>query len=299
VTENSNPSDVQEEVQGEPKQGSFFPVEQDRKDAANATEHASGSKNRPRIGKKRTLGDKWRLTSLPNKIISIATVVIAFASALAFGTAVLQWLEMHDAGAQTNKIIAADERLANAMESSVKQAGKSIDATLKQFHSEQRAWLSIELGTMHWAENEPIQVPMTLTNTGKTPAKRMTGHALVEKLLLGQVPHFGQASIYMRTGIIVPNAPISSWGFKSGKPIAEQRVTDKQELLIMSKTDLADVVAGRAFAVAHGEIDYSDVFGVPHWTRFCIYNAASTALTSFTMQKAVTSCTKYNDTDEN
>lgn len=47
------------------------------------------------IGKKRTYRDKWRLTSLSNKVVSIATVVIAVASVLQFCAARLQWHSMN------------------------------------------------------------------------------------------------------------------------------------------------------------------------------------------------------------
>jgi hypothetical protein len=56
-------------------------------------------------GRKRTIREKWRLTSLSNKVIMVATVVIAIAGALTFGAAVFQWLEMRIAEKQTDKLI--------------------------------------------------------------------------------------------------------------------------------------------------------------------------------------------------
>ncbi len=56
-------------------------------------------------GRKRTIREKWRLTSLSNKVIMVATVVIAISGALTFGAAVFQWLEMKMAGKQTDKLI--------------------------------------------------------------------------------------------------------------------------------------------------------------------------------------------------
>lgn len=56
--------------------------------------------------------------------------------------ATMQWREMINAGVQTDKIIAADERLANAMEDSVTNAQAAFDAANKQAILGERAWLA-------------------------------------------------------------------------------------------------------------------------------------------------------------
>src|SRR5216683_2612083 len=54
-----------------------------------------------------------------------------------------QWKEMHDAGTQTDRIIAADERIATAMESSVRKSEEILTASIETSRNDQRAWVGI------------------------------------------------------------------------------------------------------------------------------------------------------------
>jgi hypothetical protein len=76
-------------------------------------------------------GDRAKWT---DKAIVVLTAGIVF---LAF----MQWLEMHEGGKQTDRIIAADERMAGAMEGAVDQAKISFEAANKQAILSQRAWI--------------------------------------------------------------------------------------------------------------------------------------------------------------
>ena len=71
-----------------------------------------------------------------DKAIVLLTGGIVF---LAF----MQWWEMHDAGTQTDKIIAADERIAKAMEGALAQSIRSLDASIEMSRNDQRAWVGI------------------------------------------------------------------------------------------------------------------------------------------------------------
>ena len=93
----------------------------------------------------RTLRQKWRLISLPNKLMVVATIVIAIASAVNLGVAVAMWNEMHIGGIDTRK--------------SADAAKDSVDLARKNAHFDQRAWLTIILrleltntpSISHWA----------------------------------------------------------------------------------------------------------------------------------------------------
>ena len=63
--------------------------------------------------------------SLPNKLMFFATVVIAISSVLSL---VLVVVQMIGSSAQTSRLIAAAERVADAMEGNVRQAKKYLDA---------------------------------------------------------------------------------------------------------------------------------------------------------------------------
>jgi hypothetical protein len=116
-------------------------------------------------------GEKWMIW---------LTGAIAFFALCQFGVAVFQYVY---GGEQTDRIIAADERLATAMENSVKEAGKSLDATIDNFHLDQRAWLGPNEmlpppfmdgnRRVYMKGGEQAQYAVIITNTGKTPAKKV------------------------------------------------------------------------------------------------------------------------------
>jgi hypothetical protein len=78
--------------------------------------------------------DFIKSSDFTNPVISIATIVIAVATWLTYR-------EVHGGSTQTDKIIAADERIAKAMEDSVGQAQKRFAATTRQAEIAQRAWV--------------------------------------------------------------------------------------------------------------------------------------------------------------
>lgn len=122
----------QQSREGEPVKNLSLFEEQDQDAPQGSAENQHHTKGSMRVGKKRTLRDKWRLTSLPNKVITIATVVIAGAGLLTFGAAIFQWLEMRGAGKQTDKLISAANIQASAATKNVESATKMALAADKQ-----------------------------------------------------------------------------------------------------------------------------------------------------------------------
>src|SRR6266446_1071593 len=54
--------------------------------------------------RQRTLGQRWRLISLPNKLMVIATIVIAIATAVNLFVAIAMWREMRASGTDTHEL---------------------------------------------------------------------------------------------------------------------------------------------------------------------------------------------------
>jgi hypothetical protein len=230
------------------------------------------------VGRKRTLREKWRLTSLSNKVITLATVVIAGAGVLTFGTAVLQWLEMRGAAKQTGRIIEADERLAGAMESSVAQAQKTLDASIKSFQLEQRAWVGVEGINGDIQPNKPYSVLVGFRNSGKTPAKQVSLRMQFNPVRQGQALKFTYSEPISSKGFVPPNGTFSSAELSpsGGDPVRESEI----ELI---KT-------GKLRAYLYGVVTYEDIFNRSHWMRFCYFIGADA--------KSYKACNEYNDTDE-
>jgi len=67
----------------------------------------------------------------------------------------------------------------------------------------------------------------------------------------------------------------------------------------MQNSDVQDLNEGRAIAVVHGLVSYKDVFGIPHWIKFCNYKAAQEFMPSDAVQKTALSCVNYNNADNN
>src|SRR5271169_442839 len=64
------------------------------------------------------------------KKVSLTDWITAASTFVIMCWAGLQWWEMHGAGEQTDRIIAADERVASAMESTVNQANDAFTGTV-------------------------------------------------------------------------------------------------------------------------------------------------------------------------
>jgi hypothetical protein len=208
-----------------------------------------------------------------NRLIAVATVVIAVAS-------FLTWREAHDAGDQTDRIIAADQRLASAMESSVGQATNSFNATVDQFRLEQRAWLGASNYTYTITESKPIHSVAMALNTGKTPAMeilcRITGTTKPKSELLAASDIIYPANLpIMKQGAIFPNQffPMTAGGPKWDP--GKQKIWFK------------NVSSGEWIQCFFGDIRYTDVFGNGHWTHFCTQYVPET--------KSGTPCPIYND----
>ena len=87
-----------------------------------------------------------------------------------------------DSAADANRrnIEASNSQNRDLVNASVRQSRTSLQATIDNFHQEQRAWLAAGDETYTIAETGPVESSVSVTNTGKTPAInitcRMTGN---------------------------------------------------------------------------------------------------------------------------
>jgi len=198
------------------------------------------------------LGNSWGSLKSPevsNRLIAIATVVIALASGFS-------WWEAHGAGVQTNRIIAADERLAAAMESAVGQANVSLSATQNSFRDDQRAWLAPVSGTITLDKKHPMRIDVIVQNIGKTPAldvnsildwRDIPAGGPLDLTYSPMVKHLGHGTLY---------------------PNSKQGVF-ASSLQIPTESELEAFRAGKRIFYFFGSVDYKDVFGRIHTSQFC------------------------------
>lgn len=174
-------------------------------------------------------------------------------------------------------------------------AQESVMAIQRQMRQDQRAWIDIEFGTFHWAPNEPLRVPFTLVNTGRTPARDVKGTAVVEKIARGQKPNFGDSRKPVNdfgNRSLFPNSPEQNFGFQSLQYKANTKEIGARR---MSAADIAEITTGRAYIAVHGMITCQDIFKTRHWLKYCGYSAEDLIL----VQDSIKACTDYNDVDDN
>jgi hypothetical protein len=226
-------------------------------------------------------GRKGESAKWTDKAIVILTAGIVF---LAF----MQWLEMHEGGAQTDKIIAADDRIATAMEGAVGQAKTSFEAANKQAILSQRAWVGfgIRIQNPNPKDTNPPEEPLkagtvvdvrsTIKNTGRTPAIHIRG--VLQKIPIKRAKDGSYPSPTL-TATLKPYENLNPDGELYGDALLPFTQDDKK---------LIDSGDTRVFFV--GRIEYDDVFGGSHWRNTCAYLLPSGA---FAM------CEGKNDIDQN
>jgi hypothetical protein len=163
-------------------------------------------------------------------------------------------------GEQTDKIIAADERLATAMESSVAQAKNAFDAANAQAVLTQRAWIAVTIRPHNtpFALGHPFDTRVSFKNTGRTPALNVKAVTVREVIThkggrLG-IPHFSYPpDKYIFSGNLTPDGEI--FGDDISEPLTED--------------DIKKITSNMVRVFTHGTVEYDDVFGVHHWQNYC------------------------------
>lgn len=200
---------------------------------------------------KQTLAEAWDFIKTPdftNPAIAIATIVIAVAT-------VLTYLEVHSGSTQTDRIIAADERIAKAMEDSVAKSQSALDASIEASRNDQRAWFGIKEITLAnpLAPGKPVQISIMGLNTGRTPA----------------------LDLYATEVRVGPSETDRSRDFVIHMPDREVVAPNNTDVFYATVTYSDDsiraIMAETIRIYVRGELKYRDVFGRSHTTMFCAY----------------------------
>jgi len=256
------------------------------------------------------------------RITARATAWIAFFTFVSVGVSTFtlivlkrQLKEMHDSGADTHTLAQAadtesrkmsnvsdaadqirqasqdmvvqDQRIAdnahNSLGASNKQAQAALDATVKNFQSDQRAWLGVGDYTYSIVDTGPIASSGTVLNSGKSPALdifcRITGTTKVKgNDLIDSDIVYPSTLLILKQGTVFPNQhfPLNAGGI----PMESEA----------QKIWFANVQSGAWIQYFFGEVRYKDVSGSDHWTHFCTQFVPET--------KGGSPCAIYNDTDD-
>jgi hypothetical protein len=221
--------------------------------------------------------DSLKSPEVSNRTIAIATIAISVAT-------VFTYFDIHGGGAQTDKIIAADERIAKAMEGALLQSKQSFAAANEQAILSQRAWIHVLIQTQPhkngqpFVPNEPLVVRVTTKNTGRTPA--INAWSVTKRDVAGreangefsEPPFTYKKDEYIRDGNITPD----QWNYADFvKPFTSE--------------DLKRIQTQVVRMYVHGRIEYEDVFSAHHWISFCSFLLPSGAWAN---------CKDNNDMDQ-
>lgn len=150
-----------------------------------------------------------------------------------------------------------------------------------------RAWIRIEHAIEPIVYGQPLQAKFNVINTGKTPAKQVNMVYLVEKVATGSSPNFTSApGMKSFSGLLIPNGSY---------PVTVARYSESGHLdpLVLTKTDVDEIMSGKAYVAIIAKITYLDIYDIPHWINFCYWKSYS--LGDYNSRE----CVKYNDVDNN
>lgn len=241
-------------------------------------------------------GVKWT-----DKAIVILTGGIVIAAVVQTVIFSKQRSEMHNAGAQTDRIICAAQKIesdleaANAQnldalkkilaqsqaatEASNKQSQKVLDANIATAHLQERAWvapITVEMDTIESGKGESGYVAWI--NSGKTFAKK------VKALCHSSSRPNPISDEHELVNLAVPPQEMGSIGVLT--PGAQYQIILKNPQPV-SKLQLDAMITYSWYTYVWGEVTYEDVFGNAHTTTFCAFRRG--------ISGSFSQCPFYND----
>jgi hypothetical protein len=189
---------------------------------------------------------------------------------------------IEQSAANNSSAIIAQQGIAqHALAESQKSVDKSLGATIDNFHLDQRAWIAAMQVAGKPELDKPLEIIVTVKNTGKTFAKEFTNIAISEPVPRGKRPDFAKGGKQRDSvSVIAPNGEYLMRLYPiKGSP------TEK-----LNQFDFDALTSGDITLFVHGRLIYNDIFGCPHWTTFC---------TKMTRSFLWESCSVHNDADDN
>jgi len=162
-------------------------------------------------------------------------------------------------------------------------AQQGLSATIDNFHLDQRAWVAEETMSGIPEIDKPFAIIVIVKNTGKTFGTHITDAAIANIVPIGKPPEFWRESKIKRTGtFFIP-------------PNGEKGITlypiDGSATKKLTQPGLDELKFKTLYVF--GRVDYTDIFGCPHWTTFCYFLDPRDNLHSYS------ACKEHNDADDN
>ena len=163
----------------------------------------------------------------------------------------------------------ASQNFADASKIQAETGKKSLQATIDNFHEDQRPWVGL-MGSNHTSIelslNLPIKSEIEIQNFGKTPAiHEASVNKLLTRPLSVPLPSMDNYSIVDAgpTITLMPTATVS------GK-ISSDTGSDIGNNFVLDQTVLDAIQQGVLQIYLYGSIWYDDAFGKSHRTDYCL-----------------------------
>lgn len=169
---------------------------------------------------------------------------------------------------------------------------------LRQMRIDQRAWvvMSNNNAEFQFLKNSSgelaVSLPLTVTNTGKTPAKRYRIEVVTEINPKDKEVSFDftrGAGVATSAGTLYPNNPVQ---FNAELLKGDSHSGAGTRLL--SASEYQELLEGQKYLAVYGRGFYVDIFGQAHHFHFCVFKGLSPTPTL----SQTKSCSDYNDADD-
>jgi hypothetical protein len=206
--------------------------------------------------------------------------------------------------------IEAGRRIERQMDLAGKQVAAAQDgvkAIQRQMRQDQRAWLSVRpywppgkdakgevvATVVQLTPDAPLSVPMRITVSGKTAAKKIFATFFVDVVKATDEPNLDGKNPYwwrFSAGLIQPNDPPND--FLAYRQRAGKGLDTMSKL---TETELRELQSGDAYLVVYGKMWYRDIFNTLHWAKYCYPMPLNFTPKYYNFKD----CTDYNSTDNN
>lgn len=171
----------------------------------------------------------------------------------------------------------------------------SIDETRRNRELEYRAYVAMKSVKLVPRTNNPVigDVIISIANTGRTPAKITKVQAQLKdrESPIPDNPVYDAGDGFPSIAVLAPQvdieinvAPIAT--SEADKVLAASNQQADKSKSASTSVPLPIIVTSKKF-YAYGLIEYTDIFGKPHSTKFCVVNTPGTG--------SWINCSNYND----
>jgi hypothetical protein len=247
-----------------------------------------------------------RRTANATYAIATFTIVLAIVGALTLVEVIEGGVDTQSIADAARKQARASQDFARAagdINGNVNDAvGKLQDQVAEQrtaLRISERPWLKFEMEgerppgidpnnakahIIHALAGHPLKVQIKVTNVGRTTAENLLGTLITEIVSKDRQPIFQikNSLHFSETVHCVPNSRknLPSTGWREGvlypQEVSENEFSrmrcSEQGTIVddpVTQDEQTAIEGGRSYVLSVGEVWYSDVFGVRHWTRFC------------------------------